>query len=256
MSKRGLVVGLLEDDQDMAALVAQWLDEAGYAVRLFRNATEYRRRQGSEAVDLLLLDWMLPDGSGIEVIESIRSSPNGSLPVVFLTARDSEDDIVRGLASGGDDYVVKPPKQRELIARVNAVLRRHGVDADGADTVDVAPYAVDAKRRRVSLSGQDIDLTQRETKNFSHHFARTAVSELKTAAKLHKHPLKSAGFKVLKAPDVPSVLVELGYVSNKQDLKLMVSEAWRTKTSDALAQAVTTFFSTRLAGSGPRRGAD
>lgn len=172
MSKRGLVVGLLEDDQDMAALVAQWLDEAGYTVRLFRNATEYRRRQGSEAVDLLLLDWMLPDGSGIEVIESIRSSPNGSLPVVFLTARDSEDDIVRGLASGGDDYVVKPPKQRELIARVNAVLRRHGVEADGADTFDVAPYAVDARRRRVSLSGQDVDLTQREFDLASYLFRR------------------------------------------------------------------------------------
>lgn len=172
MSKRGLVVGLLEDDQDMAALVAQWLDEAGYTVRLFRNATEYRRRQGSEAVDLLLLDWMLPDGSGIEVIESIRSSPNGTLPVIFLTARDSEDDIVRGLASGGDDYVVKPPKQRELIARVNAVLRRHGVDADGADTFDVAPYAVDARRRRVSLSGQDVDLTQREFDLASYLFRR------------------------------------------------------------------------------------
>ena len=172
MSKRGLVVGLLEDDQDMAALVSQWLDEAGYTVRLFRNATEYRRRQGSEAVDLLLLDWMLPDGSGIEVIESIRSSPNRNLPVVFLTARDSEDDIVRGLASGGDDYVVKPPKQRELIARVNAVLRRHGVDADGTDTFDVAPYAVDARRRRVSLSGRDIDLTQREFDLASYLFRR------------------------------------------------------------------------------------
>ena len=172
MSKRGLVVGLLEDDQDMAALVAQWLDQAGYTVRLFRNATEYRRRQGSEAVDLLLLDWMLPDGSGIEVIESIRSSPNSTLPVIFLTARDSEDDIVRGLASGGDDYVVKPPKQRELIARVNAVLRRHGVDADGADTFDVAPYAVDARRRRVSLSGQDVDLTQREFDLASYLFRR------------------------------------------------------------------------------------
>ena len=77
------------------------------------------------------------------------------------------------------------------------------------------------------------------------------VGELKTAAKLHKHPLKSAGFKVLKAPDVPSVLIELGYVSNKQDLKLMTSEAWRARTSDAVAQAVNTFFSTRLAGSGP-----
>jgi len=142
MNKLGLVVGLLEDDQDMAALVAQWLEEAGYAVRLFRTVTEYRRRQGSEAVDLLLLDWMLPDGSGIEVIEAIRSSPNSRLPVVFLTARDSEDDIVRGLTSGGDDYVVKPPKRRELIARVNTVLRRHGTDVGTGDTIELEVYLV------------------------------------------------------------------------------------------------------------------
>ncbi len=74
-----------------------------------------------------------------------------------------------------------------------------------------------------------IDLAQRETKTFSAQFARTLVGELKTAARLHKHPLKSAGFKVLKAPDVPSVLVELGYVSSPHDLKLMTSEAWRQR---------------------------
>ncbi|MBA8889135.1 DNA-binding response OmpR family regulator [Dokdonella fugitiva] len=162
MNKLGLVVGLLEDDQDMAALVGQWLEEAGYATRLFRSVGEYRRRQGSEAVDLLLLDWMLPDGSGIEVIEGIRSSANSRLPVVFLTARDSEDDIVRGLASGGDDYVVKPPKRRELIARVSVVLRRHGADAEAAETIDLAPYSLDAKRRRISVDGREVDLTQRE----------------------------------------------------------------------------------------------
>jgi DNA-binding response OmpR family regulator len=162
MNKLGLVVGLLEDDGDMAALVGQWLEDAGYTVRLYRNATEYRRRQGGEAVDLLLLDWMLPDGSGIEVIEAIRSSPNSRLPVVFLTARDSEDDIVRGLASGGDDYVVKPPKRRELIARVNVVLRRHGVDNEAGDTIDLPPYSLDGKRRRISVDGREVELTQRE----------------------------------------------------------------------------------------------
>jgi len=162
MNKLGLVVGLLEDDQDMAALVGQWLEDAGYTVRLYRNVTEYRRRQGGEAVDLLLLDWMLPDGSGIEVIEAIRSSPNSRLPVVFLTARDSEDDIVRGLTSGGDDYVVKPPKRRELIARVNTVLRRHGTDVGMGDTIELAPYSLDGKRRRISVDGREVELTQRE----------------------------------------------------------------------------------------------
>ena len=162
MSKLGLVVGLLEDDPDMAALVGHWLEEAGYAMRWFRNATEYRRRQGSEAIDLLLLDWMLPDGTGIEVIGTIRSSANSRLPVIFLTARDTEDDLVRGLGSGGDDYVVKPPKQRELIARVNAAMRRHTGESESGETIELLPYAVDPKRRRVSIDGHDVDLTQRE----------------------------------------------------------------------------------------------
>jgi N-acetylmuramoyl-L-alanine amidase len=99
-----------------------------------------------------------------------------------------------------------------------------------------------------------IDLAQRETKNFSAHFARALVSELKTAAKLHKKPIKSAGFRVLKAPDVPSVLVELGYVSNPQDLKLIMSDAWRARVTESMTQAVNTFFTTRIAGRPPGRG--
>jgi N-acetylmuramoyl-L-alanine amidase len=96
-----------------------------------------------------------------------------------------------------------------------------------------------------------IDLAQRETKTFSAQFARTLVGELKTAARMHKHPLKSAGFKVLKAPDVPSVLVELGYLSSPHDLKLMTSEAWRQRTTDSIVQAVNGFFATRFAVAAP-----
>ena len=99
-----------------------------------------------------------------------------------------------------------------------------------------------------------IDLTQRETKNFSAHFARTVVGELKATARLAKSPLKSAGFRVLKAPDVPSVLIELGYVTNKEDLKLITSDAWRARNADAIMQSINTFFSTRLAGTPPAPG--
>lgn len=99
-----------------------------------------------------------------------------------------------------------------------------------------------------------IDLAQRETKTFSLQFARGLVSELKNAIRLHKHPMKSAGFKVLKAPDVPSVLIELGYMSNRDDLKLLKSDAWRAKSVETVAKAVDTFFSTRrMAGAGPGR---
>lgn len=96
-----------------------------------------------------------------------------------------------------------------------------------------------------------IDLAQRETKTFSTHFARTLVGELRNSVRLHKLPLKSAGFKVLRAPDVPSVLLELGYVSNRDDLKLLKSGAWRTKAVDSVVQAIDTFFATRIAGANP-----
>jgi N-acetylmuramoyl-L-alanine amidase len=156
----------------------------------------------------------------------------------------------------------------------DALAARNENDVRGATVYTVSDTASDVEAARLAeaenkadaIAGVDlssepeevadilIDLTQRETKNFSHHFARSVVGELKSSAKLHKHPLKSAGFKVLKAPDVPSVLIELGYMSNKDDLKLMTSEKWRGKASGAITQAVNTFFATRLAGSPPSRG--
>lgn len=162
MSKREFVIGFLEDDPDQAELIGLWLEQAGYTHRVFRNATEFRRRLGGEAVDLLLLDWMLPDATGLEVLGWIRSSPNADLPVIFLTARSRDEDIVRGLESGGDDYVVKPPKQGELLARVAAVLRRRGAENENGHELSLPPFSIDLQRRRVSLNGNEIELTQRE----------------------------------------------------------------------------------------------
>jgi N-acetylmuramoyl-L-alanine amidase len=98
-----------------------------------------------------------------------------------------------------------------------------------------------------------IDLARRETKTFSNRFARTLVKEMKQVARLHKHPLKSAGFRVLKAPDVPSVLLELGYVSNKDDYQLLVSDSWRSRTVGSVAQAVELFFGKRMLASDPKK---
>ncbi len=107
---------------------------------------------------------------------------------------------------------------------------------------------IDLSREPGDVADILIDLAQRETKGYSHQFARTLVSEMKSTMRFHKKPLKSAGFVVLKAPDVPSVLVELGYMTNKQDLKLLMSEAWRTKAAESMVQGVDAFFRTRMAG--------
>jgi N-acetylmuramoyl-L-alanine amidase len=107
---------------------------------------------------------------------------------------------------------------------------------------------IDMSREPGDVADILIDLAQRETKGYSLQFARTLAGEMKSAMRLHKKPLKSAGFVVLKAPDVPSVLVELGYMTNKQDLKLLTSEAWRAKAVQSIAQGVDAFFRTRMAG--------
>jgi len=107
---------------------------------------------------------------------------------------------------------------------------------------------VDLKAEPDDVAGILIDLAQRETRTFSVQFAHKLVGEMKDAARLYKEPIKSAGFRVLRAPDVPSVLIELGYVSNRQDLKSLLSETWRDRMADSIAQAIGGYFSAHLAG--------
>jgi N-acetylmuramoyl-L-alanine amidase len=107
---------------------------------------------------------------------------------------------------------------------------------------------VDLKQEPADVAGILIDLAQRETKTFSVQFAHKLVGEMKDATRLHKDPIKSAGFRVLRAPDVPSVLVELGYVSNKQDLQPLLSDAWRDHTADSIASAIDGYFSSHATG--------
>ena len=153
----------------------------------------------------------------------------------------------------------------------DAIPRSEG-QAEGATVYTLSENASDAEAARLAeaenradaIAGVDltaepddianilVDLAQRETKGYSVQFAKQLVGELKATARLHKHPLKAAGFKVLTAPDVPSVLIELGYMSTMDDLKLLTSAAWQAKTDGALAQAVDTFLTPRLAGTGAR----
>jgi N-acetylmuramoyl-L-alanine amidase len=109
---------------------------------------------------------------------------------------------------------------------------------------------IDLKSQPDDVAGILVDLAERETKTFSLQFAHKLVAELKGVTRLHKDPIKSAGFRVLRAPDVPSALVELGYVSNKDDLKSLTSEAWREQTAASIAKAIDAYLSTHVAGAG------
>jgi len=156
-----------------------------------------------------------------------------------------------------------------LFVSIHADALPHGEgDAQGASVYTLSETASDSEAARLAekenradvIAGVDlktepddvagilIDLAERETKSFSVQFAHKLVAEMKAAARLHKTPLKSAGFRVLRAPDVPSVLVELGYVSNRQDLQSLLSDQWRNRTADSIAQAIDGYFATHVAG--------
>jgi len=146
-----------------------------------------------------------------------------------------------------------PKKEGQAEGATVYTLSEHASDAEAARLADDENKAdviagVDLTSEPDDVANILVDLAQRETKTFSLQFAHATVKEFKSTARLHKRPLKSAGFVVLKAPDVPSVLIELGYMSNRSDLSHLVNADWRGTTEGALVQAVDDFFAPRLAG--------
>jgi len=169
----------------------------------------------------------------------------------------------------GDRVRMARIRQASLFISIHAdALKKGEGEAQGATVYTLSETASDAEAARLAenenradvIAGIDlshestdvadilIDLAQRETKAYSIRFAKSLVGGMRKVARMHKNPMKSAGFKVLKAPDVPSVLIELGYVSNEQDLKQLVSGSWQAKTAGAIAQSVDAYFGTKVAG--------
>jgi two-component system phosphate regulon response regulator PhoB len=156
---------VVEDERDIAALVAYHLTKEGYRVRTAEGGTEALEAAAAERPDLLLLDLMLPGLSGYEVLAEMRRRPElADVPVVVLTARRDEADRVKGLELGADDYVTKPFSPRELVLRVAAVLRRaqSPAVAGAGRMLAGGPIGVDLNAMRVSVDGEPIDLTPTE----------------------------------------------------------------------------------------------
>ena len=151
---------IVEDEPKTSEYLRQGLTEAGFVVDLARNGLDGHHLASTETYDLIILDVMLPDIDGWRILKSLRESGK-QVPVLFLTARDSVVDRVKGLDLGADDYLVKPFAFAELLARVRTLLRR-----GGSGTVDtklsVADLELDLMRRRATRSGQRIALTAKE----------------------------------------------------------------------------------------------
>src|ERR671910_3077669 len=167
MSARIMVV---EDEEALTTLLRYNLDAEGYDVETVGRGDDADTRLKERVPDLVVLDWMLPGLSGIELCRRLRARPEtAGLPIIMLTARGEESERVRGLATGADDYVVKPFSVPELLARTKSILRR--VDPDAvAEVLTAGDLSLDRKMRRVTRGGRDINLSPTEFRLLEHLF--------------------------------------------------------------------------------------
>jgi DNA-binding response OmpR family regulator len=161
-SERRRTVLVVDDEPTIAEVVARYLERAGYDTATAADGLEAMRLAAERRPDLVVLDLMLPELDGLEVLRRLREGDRPRTPVIVLTAKGEQDDKLVGLRSGADDYVVKPFSPSELVARVDAVLRRVHPWDEQAEPLRFDGLEIDARARRVTAAGAEVQLSQRE----------------------------------------------------------------------------------------------
>jgi two-component system phosphate regulon response regulator PhoB len=159
------VVAIVDDEEDIVNLVSHHLKREGYKVKEFHNGRDFLLFLESIVPDLVILDIMLPGIDGLEICRMLKNkSRTFSIPIIMLTAKASEADVVVGLEIGADDYIVKPFSPREMIARVKSLLRRVNGKEVKEPKLEIGPISLNSERYEVTVSGKRIDLTTTEFK--------------------------------------------------------------------------------------------
>jgi DNA-binding response OmpR family regulator len=153
-------IAILEDDPSQLELLSHWLKLAGHHAHTFEQGTPLLRTLEHETFDALLLDWNVPDVSGIEVLRQVRQQLRSSIPVLFGTARNAEQDIVAALRAGADDYLVKPLRRLELLARLDAVAKRNA--GETIPDFEVDRFRVNGEARQLLRDDEVLELTAKD----------------------------------------------------------------------------------------------
>jgi len=153
-------IAVLEDDATQVELYRLWFSTAQHQCSFFGTIAEFIAALRNERFDLLLVDWVLPDGTGDQALRWIRETLGWEIPVICVTLRDAEQDVVNALRQGADDYLVKPPKYFELLARIESLARR----SRGAQlpVLRLGTYEINQENREILMAGRAVELTQKE----------------------------------------------------------------------------------------------
>ncbi|MDX1442763.1 MAG: response regulator transcription factor [Gammaproteobacteria bacterium] len=210
-------IALLEDDRDQAVLLRQWLEEDEHRVHHYETLQDFQDAIARESFDAFLLDWLLPDGTGLDALKWLRQERKDDTPVIFVTQMDEEAQIVEALGEGADDYMIKPVRKAEMLARLKAVTRRL---AGGDDhLVELGPYVIDAKHRSAKVDEEKVELTAREVD--------LASFLLRNPEKLlsRRHILENVWN--LRNPDINTRTVDTHLSRLRRKLQLDGSNGWK-----------------------------
>jgi len=152
----------LDNDRIQADLICQVLSGAGHSCQTFESAKELLAQLRKDSTDLLIMDWQVPDMPGAEVLRRAKEKMAANTPAIFVAGTSAEDDIVAGVTAGADDYLVKPLRRGELLARVSAVLRRAYPSQNGSEQLQFGPYVFETRPGRLLMDGQPVDVTHKE----------------------------------------------------------------------------------------------
>ncbi|MBB3223876.1 response regulator transcription factor [Pseudoduganella umbonata] len=153
---------VLDNDRSQTDLISQVLTSAGHVCHAFQTGKELLGQLRRDSYDMLIFDWQVTDMGGTELMRKAREKLHEDAPVMFLTTSSGEDDIVSGLDAGADDYMIKPLRRSEMVARVQALLRRAFPAQNGAEQLTFGQYVFETRPGRLLMNGQVLDVTHKE----------------------------------------------------------------------------------------------
>ena len=213
-------IAIIEDDGVQGELVNGWLSADGHRCQTYTDARAFMRYFQRESFDLLVVEWDLPEMSGPDIVRWVREKADWQIPVLFVTNHGSEQDFVRALELGADDYMTKPVSREMLVARIGALCRRMGAGATKVPVLKMGAYEIDTQQRQISRKGQAVPLSEKEYSLavlFFHNTGRLLSRD---------HILETVwGIR----PGIPTRTVDTHVSRLRQKLGLKPEHGWRLK---------------------------